>query len=104
MRGYLSAYSAETGSLVWRFYTVPNPNKQPDGAISDNALKNIGNLTWGDEGAWTTDGGGGTVWDSIVYDEVNDSVIFGVGMVHLGIEIIEMLGKVIIYFCHLLLL
>ena len=79
VRGYLSAYSAETGSLVWRFYTVPNPNKQPDGAISDNAFKDIGNLTWGDEGAWTTDGGGGTVWDSIVYDEVNDSVIFGVG-------------------------
>jgi len=79
VRGYLSAYSAETGDLVWRFYTVPNPNKQPDGAVSDSALKDIGNLTWGDKGAWTTDGGGGTVWDSIVYDEVNDSVIFGVG-------------------------
>ncbi|MDA0795513.1 MAG: PQQ-dependent dehydrogenase, methanol/ethanol family [Proteobacteria bacterium] len=79
VRGYISAYSAETGDLVWRFYTVPNPNKQPDGEVSDSALKDIGNLTWGDEGAWTTDGGGGTVWDSIVYDEVNDSVIFGVG-------------------------
>ena len=36
-------------------------------------------MTWGDTGAWTTDGGGGTVWDSIIYDTVNDSVIFGVG-------------------------
>jgi len=79
VRGYLSAYSADQGELVWRFYTVPNPNKQPDNAISDAALQNIGNLTWGDEGAWTTDGGGGTVWDSIVYDEVNDNIIFGVG-------------------------
>ena len=79
VRGYVSAYSAATGDLVWRFYTVPNPNKQPDGAVSDSALADIGNLTWGDEGAWTTDGGGGTVWDSIVYDDVNDSIIFGVG-------------------------
>lgn len=79
VRGYVSAYDADTGDLSWRFYTVPNPNKQPDGAVSDSAFEAIGNVTWGDEGAWTTDGGGGTVWDSIVYDEVNDLIIFGVG-------------------------
>lgn len=79
VRGYISAYDANSGEKVWRFYTVPNPNKQPDGEASDAAFKEIGNVTWGDEGAWTTDGGGGTVWDSIVYDEVNDSIIFGVG-------------------------
>ncbi len=79
VRGYISAYSAETGELVWRFYTVPNPNKMPDGAVSDAAFESIGNLTWGDDGAWVTDGGGGTVWDSIVYDHVGDQIIFGVG-------------------------
>ncbi|HBL93570.1 MAG TPA: PQQ-dependent dehydrogenase, methanol/ethanol family, partial [Hyphomonas sp.] len=79
VRGYLSAYDANTGDKVWRFYTVPNPEKQPDGEISDAAFEEIGNVTWGDEGAWVTDGGGGTVWDSIVYDEVNDQIIFGVG-------------------------
>lgn len=79
VRGYLSAYDADTGDLVWRFYTVPNPNKQPDGAASDSAFETIGNVTWGDDGAWVTDGGGGTVWDSIVYDAENDSIIFGVG-------------------------
>jgi quinohemoprotein ethanol dehydrogenase len=79
VRGYLSAYDSGSGDLVWRFYTVPNPLKQPDGAASDDAFVNVGNVTWGDEGAWTTDGGGGTVWDSIVYDEVNDQIIFGVG-------------------------
>ncbi len=79
VRGYLSAYDADTGDLVWRFYTVPNPDKQPDGAVSDAAFETVANLTWGDTGAWKTDGGGGTVWDSIVYDTVNDSVIFGVG-------------------------
>ena len=79
VRGYLTAYDANTGEKVWRFYTVPNPAKQPDGEISDEAFTRIGNLTWGDTGAWTTDGGGGTVWDAIVYDEVNDQIIFGVG-------------------------
>ena len=79
VRGYLSAYDAETGDLVWRFYTVPNPNKRPDGAASDEAFQTIGNLTWGDDGAWVTDGGGGTVWDSIVYDAPNKQIIFGVG-------------------------
>lgn len=79
VRGYLSAYDVADGELVWRFYTVPNPEKKPDGAASDEAFERVANLTWGDEGAWTTDGGGGTVWDSIVYDEVNDQIIFGVG-------------------------
>ncbi len=79
VRGYLNALDAETGELIWRFYTVPSPDKQPDGAASDSAFETVGNVTWGDEGAWKTDGGGGTVWDSIIYDEENDSVIFGVG-------------------------
>ena len=79
VRGYLSAYDTSSGDLVWRFYTVPNPTTQPDGAASDDAFVKVGNVTWGDEGAWTTDGGGGTVWDSIVYDEVNNQIIFGVG-------------------------
>lgn len=79
VRGYVSAYDVDTGEKVWRFYTVPNPNKQPDGEASDAAFEQVGNVSWGDTGAWTTEGGGGTVWDSIVYDEVNDRIIFGVG-------------------------
>lgn len=79
VRGYLSAYDVKDGSLRWRVYTVPNPEKRPDGAASDEALARIANPTWGDRGAWTRDGGGGTVWDAIVYDEPNDQVIFGVG-------------------------
>jgi quinohemoprotein ethanol dehydrogenase len=60
-------------------YTVPNPEKKPDGAASDEIFAKLANDTWGNDGAWTTDGGGGTVWDSIVYDPVNDQVIAGVG-------------------------
>ena len=79
VRGYLSAYDADSGALVWRFYTAPNPEKKPDGAASDEIFSKLANQSWGDSGAWKTDGGGGTVWDSIIYDAENDSVIFGVG-------------------------
>ena len=79
VRGYISAYNVDNGELVWRFYTVPNPDKKPDGAASDSAHAKLGNDSWGDTGEWKTDGGGGTVWDSIIYDEVHDRVIFGVG-------------------------
>lgn len=79
VRGYLTAYDAASGKKLWRFYTVPNPAKAPDGEVSDAAFETVANVTWGDDGEWVTDGGGGTVWDSIVYDEVNDQIIFGVG-------------------------
>ena len=79
VRGYVSAYDTDSGELVWRFYTVPNPDKVPDGAVSDEALARLANDTWGDTGAWVTDGGSGMVWDAIVYDHVNDQVLLGVG-------------------------
>ena len=79
VRGYVTAYNVETGELAWRFYTVPNPEKKPDGAASDTILAKLANETWGDDGAWVTDGGGGTAWDSIVYDTVNDQILIGVG-------------------------
>ena len=79
VRGYVTAYDAATGEKVWRFYTVPNPEKKADGEASDAILAELANETWGDKGGWVTDGGGGTAWDSIVYDEVNDSILIGVG-------------------------
>jgi quinohemoprotein ethanol dehydrogenase len=66
-RGFVSAYDTESGKLVWRFYTVPgDPNAAPDGAASDEAMKNVAAPTW--FGEWYKYGGGGHVWNSIVYD------------------------------------
>jgi PQQ-dependent dehydrogenase (methanol/ethanol family) len=77
VRGYVSAYDANTGALRWRFYTVPgDPAKGPDGAASDPILAKAA-ATW--TGEWWTVGGGGTVWDSIVYDPDFDQVLVGVG-------------------------
>jgi PQQ-dependent dehydrogenase (methanol/ethanol family) len=78
VRGYVSAYDAESGELVWRFYTVPgNPADGPDGAASDEAFERFGRETW--HGEWWEMGGGGTVWDAIVYDAEFDQLLIGVG-------------------------
>jgi quinohemoprotein ethanol dehydrogenase len=66
-RGYVSAYDAKTGKLVWRFYTIPSdPAKPPDGAASDEVLDRVARPTW--FGPWTGYRGGGQVWNAIVYD------------------------------------
>ncbi|MEI9852660.1 MAG: c-type cytochrome [Sphingomonas sp.] len=77
VRGYVGAYDAETGKMKWRFYTVPgDPAKGPDGAASDPQMA-MAAKTWIGE-HWKY-GGGGTVWDSIVYDPELDQLYFGVG-------------------------
>jgi quinohemoprotein ethanol dehydrogenase len=78
VRGYVTAYDAETGQQVWRFYTTPNPNNQPDHAASDSILMSKAYQTWGD-GWWKKTGGGGTAWDAIVYDAAYNQVLIGVG-------------------------
>ncbi|WP_404712956.1 PQQ-dependent dehydrogenase, methanol/ethanol family [Sphingomonas sp. MMS24-J13] len=77
VRGYVTAYDTETGRKVWRFYTVPgNPANGPDHEASDEAMK-IALPTWA--GEWWKYGGGGTVWDSMVYDADLDQLLLGVG-------------------------
>lgn len=72
-RGYVSAYDAETGDLVWRFYTVPgNP---ADGF--ENPAMEMAAATW--TGNWWEKGGGGSTWDSMTYDPQTNLVMFGVG-------------------------
>jgi PQQ-dependent dehydrogenase (methanol/ethanol family) len=73
VRGYVSAYDAETGALVWRFFTVPGDPRKP---FESPALAKAAK-TW--SGEWWRAGGGGTVWDSIAYDPELGLVYVGVG-------------------------
>jgi len=73
IRGYVTAYDAETGELAWRFYTVPGDPSLP---FENPELKDAAK-TW--SGEWWKLGGGGTVWDSIVYDEEFNQLYLGVG-------------------------
>ncbi|MDE0886045.1 MAG: PQQ-dependent dehydrogenase, methanol/ethanol family [Myxococcota bacterium] len=74
VRGYVTAYDAETGEQAWRFFTVPGdpslPFEQPE---LEAAAK-----TW-KGGEWWKIGGGGTVWNSIVYDPDFNQIYLGVG-------------------------
>ena len=79
VRGYVTAYDADTGAKRWRFYTVPNPSLAPDNEVSDAVLSKAANSTWSANGKWKQSGGGGTVWDSIVYDPELDQLYLGVG-------------------------
>lgn len=73
VRGYISAYDAETGKLAWRFYTVPGkPGDVPEDPILKTAEK-----TW--HGDFQQLGGGATVWDGIAYDPQLNLVYFGTG-------------------------
>jgi quinohemoprotein ethanol dehydrogenase len=78
VRGYISAYRADTGKLAWRFYMTPNPKGGPDHAASDKVLAAKANATWFGDG-WKQTGGGGTPWDSIVYDTKTDLLFVGTG-------------------------
>ncbi len=72
-RGYVTAYDAETGTVAWRFYLVPgDPSKPFEHPEMEMAAK-----TWG--GEWWKFGGGGTAWNSLVYDEELNSLYIGVG-------------------------
>jgi quinohemoprotein ethanol dehydrogenase len=73
VRGYVTAYDAETGKQAWRFYTVPGDPSQP----FENKAMEMAAQTW--NGEWWKLGGGGTVWDSMVYDPALDLLYIGVG-------------------------
>lgn len=73
VRGYISAYDADAGTLDWRFYTVPgNPAEGFENAAMEKAA-----ATW--NGEWWKLGGGGTVWDSMAYDPDLNLLYIGVG-------------------------
>lgn len=74
VRGYVGAYDIATGELAWRFFTVPgDPAMGFEHQEMEAAAK-----TWDPKSRWDY-GGGGTVWDSIVYDPELDLVYVGTG-------------------------
>ncbi len=73
VRGYVSAYNVEDGSLAWRFHTVPG---NPADGFENDAMR-LAADTW--TGEWWKLGGGGTVWDSMAYDPQLNLLYIGVG-------------------------
>ena len=74
VRGYVTAYDAETGKQAWRFFTVPG---NPADGFEDETQEWIAK-TW--NGEWWKNGkGGGTAWDSFAFDPALNLLYIGVG-------------------------
>jgi PQQ-dependent dehydrogenase (methanol/ethanol family) len=65
VRGFLSAYKADTGERVWRFWTVPKPGEPNAETWKGSALAQYG--------------GGGATWMTGTYDAETDTLFWGVG-------------------------
>lgn len=74
VRGYITAYDAETGKQVWRFYTVPG---DPKNGFESKAMERAA-ATWRGKEWWRA-GGGGTAWEGMSYDPDLDLLFFGTG-------------------------
>jgi len=78
VRGFVAAYSAETGEKLWKFFLTPgDPAKGPDGEASDAVMPWV-RATWFGDKYWQL-GGGANPWDSIAYDPQLDLVYVGTG-------------------------
>ncbi len=72
-RGYVTAYDAETGEQVWRFWIVPG---NPADGFEDDAME-MAAKTW--TGEWWKYGGGGNAWHGFTYDAELDALYIGTG-------------------------
>tara|TARA_B100001123_G_scaffold6546_1_gene8187 strand:- start:16567 stop:18789 length:2223 start_codon:yes stop_codon:yes gene_type:complete len=73
VRGYVSAYNTKNGNLEWRFFTVPGDPSLP----FEHPELEMASKTW--TGQWWTMGGGGTVWNAIVFDPEFNQLYIGTG-------------------------
>jgi quinohemoprotein ethanol dehydrogenase len=75
VRGYITAYDAETGKQAWRWYSVPG---NPDQPFEQPELE-MAAETWDPSGNYWELGGGGTMWDAMAYDPELNLMYVGVG-------------------------
>ena len=75
VRGYVTAYDAKTGKQAWRWFVVPGDPSKP---FEDESMAAAAK-TWDPSGKYWENGGGGTVWNSMVYDEKLNLLYLGTG-------------------------
>lgn len=74
VRGYITAYDAESGDFAWRFFTVPG---DPAGGFEHPEME-MAAQTWDPNSNWKA-GGGGTVWGEMAYDPELNLLYVGTG-------------------------
>ena len=75
VRGYITAYDAETGEQEWRWFTVPGDPAKP---FEDFSMAKA-YTTWDASGRYWEAGGGGTVWDTMAFDPDLNLMYIGTG-------------------------
>ncbi|MES2422823.1 MAG: PQQ-dependent dehydrogenase, methanol/ethanol family [Pseudomonadota bacterium] len=75
VRGYITAYDADTGAQKWRWFTVPGDPSKP---FEDESMAKAAK-TWDPSGKYWEAGGGGTAWDSITFDAELNLMYIGTG-------------------------
>lgn len=75
VRGYVTAYDAETGAQAWRWFTVPGDPSKP---FEDESMAKAAK-TWDPAGKYWVGGGGGTAWDTMTYDPQLNLLYIGTG-------------------------
>ena len=75
VRGYITAYDAETGAQRWRWFTVPGDPSKP---FEDESMARAAK-TWDPSGRYWEAGGGGTVWDTMAFDPDLNLMYVGTG-------------------------
>ena len=73
IRGFVTAYDAETGEQAWRTFTVPG---NPADGFESEAMR-VAAETW--TGEWWVVGGGGSAWDAFAYDAEANLLYVGTG-------------------------
>ena len=76
VRGYVTAYDAETGEQKWRWFTVPG---DPGEAVRERGDGASAAKTWDPSGKYWEVGGGGTAWDTMAFDPELDLLYIGTG-------------------------
>ena len=75
VRGYVTAYDAQSGKQRWRWFTVPgDPSKPYEDVSMARAAQ-----TWDPSGKYWEAGGGGTPWDTMAFDPALNLLYIGTG-------------------------
>ncbi len=73
VRGYVTAYDAETGKRNWRWFTVPGDPSKP---FENDAMKKAAK-TWDPSAKYWQSGGGGTTWNAMAFDPALNLIYIG---------------------------
>ncbi|HLX80948.1 MAG TPA: PQQ-dependent dehydrogenase, methanol/ethanol family [Burkholderiales bacterium] len=75
VRGYVTAYDAQTGAQKWRWFVVPGDPGKP----FEDASMAKASTTWDPSAKYWEAGGGGTPWDTMAFDPALNLLYIGTG-------------------------